>query len=77
MTDDFATVGEHWRDFTVVPMGANLQMILLKSTSTGKMYVRVDVNEKPVILPGQKSVYTSWENARKYMINCLPGDPQP
>lgn len=77
MTDDFATIGEHWRDFTVVPMGANLQMILLKSTSTGKMYVRVDVNEKPVILPGQKSVYTSWENARKYMINCLPGDPQP
>ncbi|MCM1050526.1 MAG: hypothetical protein NC349_01060 [Paenibacillus sp.] len=77
MTNDFNTVGLHWRDFDVVPMGANLQMILLKSTSTGKMYVRIDVNEKPVILPGQKSVYTPWENARKYLISCLPSDPQP
>lgn len=78
VTDDFATVGEHWRDFQVVPMGANLQILLLKSRSSGKMYVRIDLNEKPVQLPGQKCIYTSWDNARDYMIRCLPThDPKP
>ena len=72
MTNYFDTVGLHWRDFDVVPMAANLQMILFKSKS-GRYYVRVDVNEKPVPLqPNSTTLYTPWGEARDYLTRILP-----
>lgn len=72
MTNYFDTVGLHWRDFEVVPMAANLQMILFKS-ETGRYYVRVDVNEKPVPLqPNSSALYTPWGTARDYLTRILP-----
>jgi len=77
VTNYFDTVGLHWRDFQVVPMASNLQMLLLKSKS-GKLYVRVDFNEMPVpLIPGRNTIYTPWEKAKEYMTRCLPIHLQP
>ncbi len=73
MTNYFDTVATHWRDFYLVPMAANLQLILLKHKENGRLYLRVDLNEKPVtLIPGRTAVYTSWEAAREYLTRCLP-----
>ena len=71
-TNYFDTVALHWKDFEVVPMSANLQMILFKSKK-GKFYLRIDHNEIPTtLLPGNNDIYIPWENARKYLSNCVP-----
>lgn len=72
MTNYFDTVALHWRDFDVVPMAANLQMVLFK-TGAGKYYVRFDLNERPLpLLPGSDVVYLPWKQAREYLMRCLP-----
>lgn len=72
LTNYFDTVAMHWRDFDVVPMGANLQLILFVSES-GRYYLRVDHNEVPVaLMPNETSVYTPWTVARNYLQRCLP-----
>lgn len=73
MTNYFDTVGLHWRDFDIVPMAANLQLILLRNKENGKLYLRVDLNERPVtLIPGRTALYTPWPVAREYLIRCLP-----
>lgn len=77
MTNYFDTVRLHWRDFYVVPMASNIQMILFKSTS-GRFYVRVDLNETPVpLIPGRSTIYTPWSAAKEYLTRCLPLHLQP
>lgn len=72
LTGRFDTVGMHWRDFFVVPMAANLQMILLRAKS-GKLYVRVDLNERPVtLIPDRPEIYIPWETAGAYLSRCIP-----
>ncbi len=72
LTNYFDTVALHWKDFYVVPMASNLQMILVKSKS-GKMYVRLDLNERPIpLLPGSDIIYTPWQQAREYLLRCIP-----
>lgn len=72
LTNYFDTVALHWKDFYVVPMASNLQMILVKSKS-GKMYVRFDLNERPIpLLPGSDIIYTPWQQAREYLLRCIP-----
>lgn len=78
MTNYFDTVGLHWRDFHVVPMAANVRLVLMRHKTNGRMYVRVDLNEKPVpLIPGRQALYTPWDAAREYLIRCLPIDIQP
>lgn len=77
MTNYFDTVAKNWRDFDVVPMAANLQIILFKSDN-GKYYIRVDRNEKPTtLLPDKKDIYIPWETARDYLMRCIPIYYQP
>lgn len=77
MTNYFDTVALHWKDFYIVPMAANLQMILFKSSS-GRLYVRTDLNEIPVpLIPGRNTIYTPWETAKEYLTRCLPFYLQP
>lgn len=72
LTNYFDTVGLHWRDFDIVPMAANLQLILFQSSS-GQYYVRADLNEVPVpLLPDKADLYTPWPQARAYLQRCLP-----
>ena len=56
------TVEKHWDTWHVVPMAANLQLILLKSHSTGNYYVRIDLNERPIALGTE--TYLSWPRLR-------------
>lgn len=73
LTNYFDTVALHWCDFDIVPMAANFQMIVFKSKNSGRYYVRVDVNEKPVKLrKGDDEIYYPWGELRRYMTNCLP-----
>lgn len=72
-TNYFDTVAKHWCDFNVVPMAANVQFILFQGRKSGKYYVRVDLNERPVALRnGDDSIYYPWGELRRYMMNCLP-----
>lgn len=72
VTNYFDTVGLHWRDFHVVPMASNIQFTLLRSTS-GTLYLRVDLNETPVpLIPGRSEIYTPWTQAMDYLTRCLP-----
>lgn len=66
MTDDLNTVADNWRNFYVVPMASNIQIILFRSPS-GTVYARVDFNERPVSpLPDSADIYVSWSSLCKY-----------
>lgn len=76
-TNYFDTVAKNWRDFEVVPMSANLQIILFKSAK-GDYYIRVDHNETPVaLIPNSAEIYIPWEKARDYLMRCIPIYYQP
>ena len=76
-TNYFDTVAKNWRDFEVVPMSANLQIILFKSAK-GDYYIRVDHNETPVaLIPNSAEIYIPWEKARGYLMRCIPIYYQP
>lgn len=73
MTNYFDTVGQHWRDFDVVPMASNVQIILFKSKKSNRFYVRTDLNEEPVSLIANDSrIYVPWGEARNYLMKCIP-----
>ncbi len=58
-------VARSWRDFDIVPMAANLQMVLLRAPS-GVVYLRLMLNERPVALPGQPDLIP-WSVAREIL----------
>lgn len=73
LTNYFDTVGQHWRDFDVVPMAANFQMIVFKARASGRYYVRVELNERPVKLRrGDDADIFPWGELRRYMTECVP-----
>ena len=77
MTNYYDTVALHWKDFDIVPMAANLQIVLFR-TDKKDWCVRVDLNERPVpLLPNSDRIYTPWSEARDYLTRCLPLIMQP
>lgn len=73
MTNYFDTVGLHWMDFNVVPMAANLQMVLFKNKENGRMYLRTDLNEQPVkLIPNRDDIYLPWTQVREFLLKCVP-----
>lgn len=73
LTNYWDTVAQHWCDFNVVPMAANLQLILFKHKKNGRYYLRTDLNERPVpLLPGSTQLYTPWPDAQRYITRCIP-----
>lgn len=77
LTNYYDTVGQHFRNFDIVPMAGNLQMILFKSVR-GRYYVRFDLNERPIpLMPNDNRIYIPWSEARAYMVRCLPLIDQP
>lgn len=72
LTNYFDTVALHWKDFDIVPMAANLQMILFQSAK-GKIYVRFELNEQPIpLIPNSDQTIIPWQKAREYLTRCLP-----
>lgn len=77
LTNYFDTVAMNWRDFYVVPMAANLQMILFKSAKCDH-YVMFSLNEHPVtLIPNDTRTVIPWGEARDYMTRCVPIYCQP
>ena len=73
MTNYFDTVALHWKDFDVVPLASNLQLILFKAKKSGRYYLRVDLNERPItLMPNSTTIYLPWGEARNYLTRCLP-----
>lgn len=71
-TNYFDTVAKNWQDFNVVPMSANIQLVLFK-TKDGNFYLRIDRNEEPIaFIPNSTEIYVPWEKARQYLSNCVP-----
>lgn len=72
LTRQMETVDNRWRDFDLVPMAANIWLTILRGPS-GKYYARLDLNERPVpIIPRSGMIYTPWDEARLYLVQCLP-----
>lgn len=73
LTNYFDTVAQHWCDFDVVPMAANVQFVLFKAKASGRYYVEVRVNEQPVALrKGDTATIYPWGELRRYMMNYVP-----
>lgn len=73
LTNYFDTVAQHWRDFDVVPMAANVQFVLFKARKSGRYYMRVELNERPVALrSGDTATIYPWGELRRYLTNCVP-----
>lgn len=70
LTHYFDTVDSHWQTFNVVPMAANLQVILMRSHS-GAYYVRFDLNEHPLDFPGHGTILP-WTTMRTRLLQLLP-----
>ena len=49
VTTDWSGVAGHWRDYEVVPMATNLQLLLLRSKGTDRLYVQTLHNEQPAM----------------------------
>lgn len=76
LTNYFDSVGLHWKNFHVVPMASNLQLVIFKSKS-GRYYVRLELNEVPTpLIPGNNNIYVEWDKAKDYLQHCLPVDRQ-
>jgi hypothetical protein len=72
LTNYFDTTALHWKDFEIVPMAANLQIVLAR-TKAGRLYVRFDLNEQPIpLLPNSTEIYTPWEDAREFLLRNVP-----
>lgn len=72
LTNYFDTTALHWKDFDIIPMAANLQMALFR-TKGGRVYVRFDLNERPVpLFPDSDDIYIPWEEAKEYILRCIP-----
>ena len=72
MTSDCNSVAEHWQDYTVVPLAVNLQIIYFHSPS-GRVYCRVDVNERPVsMIAGRPDdMYVEWDILREQLLKRI------
>lgn len=69
LTYYFDTVADHWQTFHVVPMAANLQVILMRSKS-GSYYVRLDLNEHPVSYPAH-GIILPWGAFRTHLLSFI------
>lgn len=73
LTNYFDTVREHWLDFEVVPMASNVQFILFRAKVSGRFYVRIELNERPLALrQGDEATIFPWGEVRRYLTDCIP-----
>lgn len=74
--NDVANLKDNWKDFEVVPMAANLQVVIYKASGSGRVYAAVYLNEKAVApIEGDAREYVPWNTLREYW-NRLIGDGQ-
>lgn len=69
-TGPTAAVPANWHNYSIVPMAANLQMLLLRSVS-GHLYVLTLVNERPVSV-GNLPFIAPWKELRRFLVDTIP-----
>lgn len=74
LTNYFDSVAENWQDFTVVPMAANLQIVVSRAKGSGHYYVTAYHNEKPIsLLPGRPADQPQlWGLVRERLMQLIP-----
>lgn len=71
---DISTVWQRWKDYDVVPLGASLDIILLKASS-GKVYAALRLNGRFVEpIPGG-GLIAPWQAWRAYLEDARRGNP--
>ncbi len=69
---DVANLKENWKDFEIVPMAANLQVVLYKASGTGNTYAAVYLNEKATTpIEGDNRTYVPWSTLREYWSRLI------
>lgn len=69
-TGDYGTLSQRWRDYEIVPLGANLDILLLGSPS-GNIHVALRLNGRylsPVPGGGKTPL---WQDYRNYLISLI------
>lgn len=63
---DARSVSEHWHDYDLVPMAANLQLVFYRDKS-GDVFVRFLLNEKDAHLPldAYQCAYYKWDEVKR------------
>ncbi len=74
--NDLEDLGEIWRDYLVIPMAANIQMIFYRpegSVNPDEVLVKVMLNEREVRLPVDTytAPYYPWSALRRYYMDKL------
>ncbi len=78
LTDDYATVSYHWQDYRIIPMAANLQMILFQAKASDRYYCQILLNESPIRLhPDDPASIYPWPQLRQYLLSALSSSPLP
>ncbi|MCQ2607193.1 MAG: histidine-type phosphatase [Bacteroidales bacterium] len=70
---DLEKLGDQWKDYAIIPMAGNLQMIFYKSAKSDVILVKVLLNEHEVDLPLQSDTapYYKWNDVLAYYRNVL------
>lgn len=69
-SSDFTTLSERWKDYAIVPLGANLDVIILEAPS-GRNYVTLRLNGSFVSpMPGAGMV-ANWNTYKDYLAGVM------
>lgn len=67
VTDKWGSVADNWQDSNVATMAANLQIVLCRAEPSGNLYVKVYLNESPVLPLMTLGKALEWLNADRGM----------
>lgn len=78
--NDLDRLASHWRDYTVIPMACNIQLIFYRpdgSTNPDDVLVKVMLNENEATLPldAVAGSYYKWTDVRKFWTDKLDAFP--
>lgn len=68
-SSDFATLSNRWKDYEIVPLGANLDIILLQSPSQ-RTYVALRHNGR-FVAPMSASLIEPWNDYKAYLTSLI------
>ncbi len=68
-SSDFATLSSRWKDYDIVPLGANIDIILLQSP-TERTYVALRHNGR-FVAPMQRAKIVSWQDYKAYLTTQM------
>lgn len=74
-TQDIYSVSDRWKDYEVVPLGANLDIIILQSPKKEK-YVTVRINGRFVSpIEGNAEKILKWDSYKDYLLKICEHSP--